>query len=108
MILNCLLCENGSSPDINGQCCHCYGLVRSANFSPPPFPNFRRNSSIESNRYKGHHKLANSTRAVSNKFSKQTLKPLATGEPRLVRSGGMRRDWSLEDLRNVQRNARKC
>ncbi|KAH0461061.1 hypothetical protein IEQ34_008636 [Dendrobium chrysotoxum] len=114
MSLNCLLCDNGGSPAINRepgkhQCCRCYGLQRSfsANSSPPLHNKLRgRNSSLESSRRKGRHKFANSVRTLSKKFVKHTVVPSAMGEPRLMRSGGMRRDWSFEDLRN-RRNARK-
>ncbi|KAI0510271.1 hypothetical protein KFK09_010872 [Dendrobium nobile] len=118
MSLNCLRCDNGGSPAVNRpepgkhQCFHCCGVLQrsfSANSSPPLHNKLlRRNSSLESSgrRNKGRHKVANSVRTLSNKFVKHTVVPSAIGEPRLVRSGGMRRDWSFEDLRS-RRNARK-
>ncbi|KAK8961009.1 hypothetical protein KSP40_PGU019912 [Platanthera guangdongensis] len=116
MNFNCLLCERGGgSPDIDGELrqphrtCYCCGVDRSLSgkLSPPPYANLRRTSSVESCRRNGHGNAAASS--LPNKFVKQPLSSaaaVASGEPRLVRSGGMRRDWSFEDLGNL-RNARK-
>nr|DAD24050.1 TPA_asm: hypothetical protein HUJ06_025513 [Nelumbo nucifera] len=74
----------------------CIGVERSwsGSLTPPPYNKIMRSESpteMKNNRKKGHRRI-HSTGAVA--FGMET----GTGEPRLLRSGGMRRDWSFEDL----------
>ncbi|XP_027181637.1 uncharacterized protein LOC113780014 [Coffea eugenioides] len=57
---------------------------------PPSYDNVRTGTILmaEKNANKGKYRIHNSA-------------PFETGTPRLVRSSGMRRDWSFEDVRRV-------
>ncbi|KAG0452785.1 hypothetical protein HPP92_025449 [Vanilla planifolia] len=120
MNLNCLLCEGGceggrgrgrpeAGRDLGGkhrQICRCCGfdLSWSGNLSPPPYTNLRRSTSVVPGRHGGPCKLANTASNLSNASVEPPLAPpSAAGEPRLMRSGGMRRDWSFEDLRSLRK-----
>lgn len=106
MSLNCLItCQEtqrtNSDKDIvhekrYGKIC-CINIERSwsGNLSPQPYEKIRSGSMMIATKKvkKGHCRL-NSTGAVAFEGS---------GGPRLVRSCGMRRDWSFEDLREREK-----
>ncbi|KAL5791436.1 hypothetical protein ACOSP7_000030 [Xanthoceras sorbifolium] len=100
MSLNCLTCQTLQRTDSEKEYGHeiyrtlcCIKVERSwsGNLTPPPPPAYEqmRNGSMVAtkNRKKSCRRL-HSTGAVYD----------GTDEPRLVRSAGMRRDWSFEDL----------
>lgn len=102
MTLNCLTCRTNSekfshdSERYRKICCiSCSGTLAS-----PPYEQIREPVTsqsmqlVSSKKVKKVHRRFKSTSVAA--FEENT-------EPRLVRSAGMRRDWSFEDLR--QRNA---
>ncbi|KAH7668696.1 hypothetical protein IHE45_11G028100 [Dioscorea alata] len=100
MSLSCITCrplsrsssEREPELDLNlgfGQCCGSGGGAWSPRSITPPYAHLSKSGPIgpaPDSVIKAHHRKVSST----------------AGEPVLVRSGGMRRDWSFEDLRNRQ------
>ena len=106
MSLNCLTCQQMQRSDSERQCSHekpcrklcCVKIDRSwsGNISPPPYEQINISKSgpvaigVIKKKKKEHRRL-NSAGSIAFKGNH--------GEPRLVRSSGMRRDWSFENLR---------
>ncbi|PIA39957.1 hypothetical protein AQUCO_02600420v1 [Aquilegia coerulea] len=115
MSLSCLICNTNQKKEFDLEAGYernlslrfktcCVGLERnwSGNLSPPRYKKIRNDSAIPINKsgsMKGHRRVQ--SMAVTSYEG--------ACSPRLVRSGGMRRDWSFEDLRkfrNAQLNFR--
>ncbi|XP_038971208.1 uncharacterized protein LOC120104357 [Phoenix dactylifera] len=79
------------------RCCGIEGSSWSGSLSPPPYAQLRSESVRAASREKksGHRKMLSTGSPLTGDFDLHS--PL--GEPRLVRSGGLRRDWSFEDVR---------
>ncbi|KAF3449444.1 hypothetical protein FNV43_RR10172 [Rhamnella rubrinervis] len=108
MSLNCLTCsqvqrtnsdqacdrKHGKDRNCKKICCVQVDRSWSGNLAPPPYEHiFVKNASMlvaKKKVVKAGHRRLYSTGAVTFE---------GTAEPRLVRSSGMRRDWSFEDLR---------
>ncbi|KAJ9152449.1 hypothetical protein P3X46_026014 [Hevea brasiliensis] len=99
MSLNCLTCQdlqrNNSGTEYDQEsiyrnlCCIKVERSWSGNLSPPPYEKIGKSSMTITRKIKKNHRRLNSTGAIAFKES---------GEPKLMRSSGMRRDWSFEDL----------
>ncbi|RRT45798.1 hypothetical protein B296_00051740 [Ensete ventricosum] len=116
MSLNCLSCGGHTEPKREMELEHgrddapcaarCFGVDRcwSGELTPPPLYANLRSRSIPADppgdKQKGHRKIA-STRSplLGGSTDAREAGAAAEEEPRLVRSGGMRRDWSFEDPR---------
>ncbi|ONK58958.1 uncharacterized protein A4U43_C08F1480 [Asparagus officinalis] len=103
MSIPCLTCQ--ASPDMSPINLYCNGLNRSCSMgaqSRPPQHNLERRGSTKAKRNvkkKGHRKVFSIDSHPMTLNDKETKAELAMkDEPKLVRSGGMRRDWSFEDL----------
>lgn len=116
MSLNCLSCGGHSEPRRDTKLEHgrddvpwaarCFGVGRSwsGELTPPPLYAHLRSSSIPvdppDDKQKGHRKIASTGSALFGGSTDRREAGAATEEePWLVRSGGMRRDWSFEDPR---------
>lgn len=113
MTLNCLTCQSlqrtnsdkeyGNGGPIKKLCCIKVERSWSGNLTPPPYEQIRNGAHgsmvvTAKKKVKKNHRRLNSTGAVA--FTTNT-------EPKLVRSVGMRRDWSFEDLRQRNNETRK-
>ncbi|XVF51982.1 hypothetical protein PTKIN_Ptkin04bG0228300 [Pterospermum kingtungense] len=110
MSLNCLTCQvlqrtNSNSSNESGHCgkekgCRRFCCIRSwsGNLSPATYEQIRSDKpmsmAVSKKIKKGHHRRLNT---IDTTY--RTVAFVADGEPRLVRSSGMRRDWSFENLR---------
>ncbi|EEF42419.1 uncharacterized protein LOC8284597 [Ricinus communis] len=101
MSLNCLTCRDlqrnnsGTEYDQEGHdrriCCIKVERSWSGNLTPPPYEQVGKgNSAVAARKIKKDHRRLKSMGAIAFK---------GTDEPKLIRSSGMRRDWSFEDLR---------
>ncbi|XP_030457400.1 uncharacterized protein LOC115678201 [Syzygium oleosum] len=110
MSLNCLICQGGQRTDSDldyrcageDKCCdRLCGMTVERNWSgpltPPPYEHIGSGHLIggPSKGAKGRHRRLHSSGPMAFGGSR-VVGP--AGEPRLVRSWGMRRDWSFEDL----------
>ncbi|KAJ4728682.1 putative Plant/MZA15-19 protein [Melia azedarach] len=109
MNLNCLACQNlqrtNSDKDYGHEghhhlrklCCLKVERSWSGNLAPPPYEQISKGSRVvAAKKVKKSHRRINSTGAVAFESN--------NSEPKLVRSVGMRRDWSFEDLRQRNEN----
>ncbi|EOY23996.1 hypothetical protein QUC31_008538 [Theobroma cacao] len=107
MSLNCLTCQvlqrtdsnkdrdYGKEKDSRKFCCIRVDRSWSGNLSPAAYEQIR-NEPMPVPTRKGHRRL----NTIDTTFGAVAFE--ADGEPRLVRSCGMRRDWSFEDLRGTR------
>ncbi|MCL7049855.1 hypothetical protein MKW94_002726 [Papaver nudicaule] len=89
-------------PDCGLKLC-CIGVDRSwsGNLTPPPYEQIGNGSSVPTSKgRRGHHRRIHSTGILA--FEGRNGE---SGEPRLMRSCGMRRDWSFENLRQIMEEA---
>ncbi|XWS62150.1 hypothetical protein CRYUN_Cryun07bG0186300 [Craigia yunnanensis] len=102
MSLNCLTCQVLRRTGSNNDRDHCgkendsRKFCWSGNLSPAAYEQIRSKpmSAVPSKKIKkGHRRL----KTIDTTYGAVTLED--DGEPRLVRSCGMRRDWSFENLR---------
>ncbi|GAV58036.1 hypothetical protein CFOL_v3_01572 [Cephalotus follicularis] len=106
MSLDCLSCQVLQRTNSDNELEHvprkpyretCFAMVERGSWSgnlnppPPPYEKMRSGKSMLIEKVKKGHRRLHSTGTVAFEGS---------GEPRLVRSCGMRRDWSFEDLRD--------
>ncbi|OVA02946.1 hypothetical protein BVC80_9095g153 [Macleaya cordata] len=106
MSISCLNCQTSKRSDREPDCglrlC-CIGVDRSwsGNLTPPPYEQIGNGSSVgvTSKGRKGHRRI-HSTGVLA--FEGRSGD---SGEPRLLRSCGMRRDWSFENLRQIREEA---
>ncbi|WOK92734.1 hypothetical protein Cni_G01425 [Canna indica] len=106
MSLNCLSCGGYTmSPSVDDTAPimpRCW----SGELTPPPYAHLRSRS-IAGNpddKKKIHRKVSSTGSPL---LGGMEVREAATDQPRLVRSRGMRRDWSFEDLRNRKANVVK-
>ncbi|KAE8722542.1 Detected protein of unknown function [Hibiscus syriacus] len=109
MSLNCWTCPilqrtNSSSDvdfskekDITQFCCVRISRSLSGNMSPQPYEQLGKDPGIPTKKMKKAPRRFNTFDTIS--YSAMGFEGNGNDEPRLVRSSGMRRDWSMEDLR---------
>ncbi|XP_038725797.1 uncharacterized protein LOC120016898 [Tripterygium wilfordii] len=112
MSLNCLTCQSSQRTNSEQEYCNrgkqckkifCIKVDRSwsGNLNPQPYKQIRSGSKVvAAQKMRNCHRRLNSTGAVIFEGS--------GAEPRLVRSCGMRRDWSFEDLRQRRKEMKKA
>ncbi|KAE8670256.1 Detected protein of unknown function [Hibiscus syriacus] len=100
MSLNCWTCpilqRTNSSSDIDF-CCVRVSRSLSGNMSPQPYEQLGKEPGIPTKKMKAAPRRFNTFDTKS--YGAMGFEGNGNDEPRLVRSSGMRRDWSMEDLR---------
>ncbi|XP_057975931.1 uncharacterized protein LOC131163351 [Malania oleifera] len=113
MSLNCLTCPTMQRTDSDGNtryepykppmilCCPKISRNWSGNLAPPPYEEMRSGPFAKKAKKSHRHLRSTNDAMLEGAFMEEE-----NTEPRLVRSCGMRRDWSFEDLRQRKGDSR--